>query len=152
MDKESFVAQVTACTGLMYHTAWTILHNEEDCRDALQDTVLRAWEKRHTLRDETRFKPWLLRILTNRCYSELRRRRQTVVMDALPEPAISPLDPGLAQALDALPEKLRLPLVLVYAEGMCYEEAAQALRLPMGTLANRIHRAKILLGKELEEP
>ena len=61
MDKDSFVERVTACTRLMYHTAWTMLGNEEDCRDAVQEAILRAWEKRHSLRDEACFRPWLMR-------------------------------------------------------------------------------------------
>lgn len=54
-------------------------------------------------------------------------------------------------ALQALPEKLRLPLVLCYSEGMSYEEIAGALRLPLTTVRGRIHRAKGELRKELGE-
>ena len=53
--------------------------------------------------------------------------------------------------LAALPEKLRLPLVLSLCEGMSYAEIATALRLPMATVRGRIHRAKIELRKELDE-
>ena len=55
----------------------------------------------------------------------------------------------LADALEALPEKLRLPLVLCYSEGMSYEEAAAALRIPLSTLRGRIHRGRGQLRKEL---
>ena len=65
-------------------------------------------------------------------------------------PTIAPPDPALALALQALPEKLRLPLVLCYSEGMSYEEIAQTLRLPVSTIRGRIHRAKGELRKELE--
>ncbi len=152
MDKDSFVERVTACTRLMYHTAWTMLGNEEDCRDAVQEAILRAWEKRHSLRDEDCFRPWLMRILMNICHTALRRRSRSVPLEEVPEPSIPPPDPSLALALQSLPERLRVPLVLVYAEGMSYQEASRALRLPVTTLTSRIHRAKELLGKELSEP
>jgi RNA polymerase sigma-70 factor (ECF subfamily) len=53
-------------------------------------------------------------------------------------------------ALEALPEKLRLPLVLCYSEGMTYEEAADVLRIPMTTLRGRLRRGKKELRKELD--
>lgn len=69
-------------------------------------------------------------------------------MDELPDGVSNPVpDPSLA--LEALPEKLRLPLVLCYSEGMSYEEAADALRIPLSTLRGRIHRVKEQLRKEL---
>ena len=58
---------------------------------------------------------------------------------------------SLALALEALPKKLQLPLVLCYSEGMSYEEAADALRIPVTTLRGRIHRGKEQLRKELSE-
>lgn len=64
--------------------------------------------------------------------------------------AVPPPDPTLAMALHALPDKLRLPLMLVYSEGMTYEEAAETLRLPVATVRGRIHRAKGQLRKELD--
>ena len=59
-------------------------------------------------------------------------------------------DPDLAMALEALPEKLRLPLVLCYSEGMSYEEAADVLQIPTATLRGRISRGKAELRKELK--
>ena len=58
-------------------------------------------------------------------------------------------DPDLALALEALPDTLRLPLVLCYSEGMSYEEAAEVLRVPLTTLRGRLHRGKGELRKEL---
>ena len=92
------------------------------------------------------------RILINACYDTQRKRRRTVPLDEIPEQAAaSAPDPALALALEALPEKLRLPLMLCYSEGMSYEEAADALRIPVTTLRGRIHRGKEQLRKELSE-
>ena len=151
MDKERFIAEIEACSDMMYRVAWSILRNDADCEDALQDTALKAWEKRARLRDERYFRTWITRILINACYDTQRKRRRTVPLDEIPEQtAASAPDTALAMALEAIPEKLRLPLVLCYSEGMTYEEAASALRIPITTLRGRIHRGKNELRKELD--
>ena len=45
MDRDSFIAEIEACSGMMYRVAWSILRNNADCEDALQNALLRAWEK-----------------------------------------------------------------------------------------------------------
>lgn len=151
MDKEAFVQQVTAQTGVMYRTAISILHNEEDAKDAIQTAILHAWEKQDTLRNESHFRSWLVRILMNTCLSMRRNRRPTVPLEDIPEPSYFDTAPdhGLAQALQRVREDLRLPLMLVYVEGMSYDEAAAALRIPVSTLRSRINRGRKALRKEL---
>ena len=150
MDREFFIREIEAHSGMLYRVAYTILRNDDACRDALQDTALRAWEKRFTLREDRYFRTWVTRILINACYDTQRKRRRVVLLEELPEPSVAPPDPMLAMALEALPEKLRLPLVLCYSEGMSYEEIAQTLHLPTSTVRGRIHRAKAELRKELD--
>lgn len=150
MDKETFSQQIIAATDRMYRIAWTLLRSDEDCRDAMQEAALRAWEKRHTLRQEQYFTTWLTRILINECRNIQRKRRPAVDLAEVPEPAAPPADPTLSLALRALPEQLRLPLVLHVVEGMTYAEVASALRLPIPTVTGRIRRAKLQLRKELE--
>lgn len=150
MDKNFFVQEIDAHSGMLYRVAFTILRNDDACRDALQDAVLKAWEKRHTLRQERYFRTWITRILINTCYDAQKKRKRIVYLDELPEPVSSPPDPSLQLALQSLPEKLRLPLVLFYSEGMSYDEIAQTLKLPQSTVRGRIHRAKAELRKELD--
>ena len=150
MDKSYFTAEIEACSDMMYRVAWSILRNNADVQDALQDAVLKAWEKRDKLRDEKLFRTWITRILINACYDTQRKRRRIVSMDEIPESTVSNApDPELALALQALPEKLRLPLVLCYSEGMSYEEAADVLRISITTLRGRLSRGKEELRKEL---
>lgn len=73
-----------------------------------------------------------------------------MLLDELPDLPVPPPDPTLDLVLRRLPAQLRLPLMLCYMEGMSYEEAAKALRIPVTTLRSRIHRAKKALRKELE--
>ena len=149
MDREFFIREIEAHSGMMYRVAYTILRNDDACRDALQDAALKAWEKRNTLREEAFFRTWVTRILINTCYDTQRKRRRLVSLDEIPEPSIAPPDPSLSLALQSLPPKLRLPLVLCYSEGMSYEKIAQTLHLPVSTVRGRIHRAKGELRKEL---
>ena len=150
MDKDFFVRQIDAHGGMLYRVAWSILRNDDDCKDALQETALKAWQKRSALKDERYFRTWIVRILINTCYDTQRKRRRTVSIEEIQEPACPPPDPSLARALEALPEKLRLPLTLCYSEGMSYAEIARALHLPQATVRGRIHRAKEQLRKELD--
>jgi RNA polymerase sigma-70 factor (ECF subfamily) len=150
VDRAFFIAEIETCSDMMYRVAWSILRNEADVQDALQDAVLKAWEKRDKLRDEKFFRTWITRILINACYDTQRKRRRIVSMDEIPESTVSNApDPDLALALQALPEKLRLPLVLCYSEGMSYEEAADVLRIPITTLRGQLRRGKEELRKEL---
>lgn len=150
MDKDFFVGELEASSGMLYRVAYTILRNDEACKDAMQDTALKAWEKRHSLREERYFRTWVTRILINVCYDTQKKRRRTISLEEIAEPSVPPPDAELSLALQALPEKLRLPLVLCYAEGMSYQEAANVLHLPIATVRGRIHRAKGELRKELD--
>ena len=149
MDKDFFVKEIEASSGMLYRVAYTILRNDDACKDALQDTALKAWEKRRTLKEPRYFRTWITRILINTCYDTQRKRRRMVSIEDVPEPQVAAPDISLAMALQSLPEKLRLPLVLYYSEGLTYAEIAQTLRLPMATVRGRIHRAKGQLRKEL---
>lgn len=150
MDKDFFVKEIEASSGMLYRVAYTILRNDDACKDALQDTALKAWEKRRTLKEPRYFRTWITRILINTCYDTQRKRRRFVSLEDIQEPQADAPDISLAMALQALPEKLRLPLVLYYSEGLTYAQIAQALRLPIATVRGRIQRAKGQLRKELD--
>ena len=102
MDRDSFIAEIEACSGMMYRVAWSILRNNADCEDALQEAALKAWEKRGHLRNEAYFRTWITRILINACYDTQRKRRRVIPLDEVAEraAAASP-DPALTLALDS---------------------------------------------------
>lgn len=151
LEEEFFVAEAQACSGLLYRVAYTILRNDADCQDAVQDALLKAWTKRQKLRDDRYFRTWLTRILINACHDILRKRRRVFPMDTMQEQAESFPDPALSIALGRLPEKLRLPLMLFYSENMTYKEISQTLRIPVTTVQSRIRNGKKLLRKEMED-
>lgn len=151
MDKATFTSELDRMSETLFRVAWAILYHEEDCRDAMQEAALKAWQHRAKLRSERYFATWVTRILINECRTIQRRRRWVIPLEELPESASPPPDPALAMALRALPEHLRLPLTLHYAEGFDYAQIAQTLRLPVPTVRGRIARAKKQLRKELSE-
>lgn len=151
MTKEWFVEQIERLQGRLYRVALCMLRNDADVQDALQETVLKAWEKRHTLRNEAYFDTWITRIAINTCNRMIRQNRHIVLMEELPDLPTTSDGMTLKLLLECLPDKLRLPLVLYYSEGMDTAEVAGALHLTATAVRSRIHRAKIILRKELVE-
>lgn len=151
MEKATFTLELQRVSETLFRVAWAMLYNEEDCRDAMQEAALKAWQHRGKLREEQYFTTWVTRILINECRTIQRKRRRMVSLEEVPEGVSQPEDPALAIALRALPEQLRLPLTLHYVEGFDYAQTARVLRLPVSTVRGRIARAKQQLRKELSE-
>ncbi len=150
MTASEFSNQVILMEPMLYRVAYGLLLNRTDCADAVQEALLRAWEKRNTLRDESLFRTWLTRILINECYSMLRRRKRAVPLDEVPEPVAPPdADRELHDAIARLDKKLRLPVVLHYMEGYSVSEAAAILHLPAGTVKTRLFKARKILRLQL---
>lgn len=150
MDKDTFARLVTEMSPALYRTARALLRSEDDCRDALSEAVLRAWSSLDRLRDETRFPAWMTRIVVNESRAIVRRQRRIVLTDTPPEPPVQEIPPVM-EALYALPDTLRLPVVLHYVQGYSVEETASILRLPRSTVRGRLARARKALRLELSE-
>ena len=152
VDSHEFARRVEAMQGALYRVAYGLLLNQADCADAVQEALLRAWEKRGSLREERFFETWLTRILINECYTMLRGRRAALPIDSLPDPAAPPdADPALHDAIARLDKKLRLPVVLHYMEGYGVGDIARMLRVPVGTVKTRMARARALLRIQLTD-
>lgn len=151
MDEQGFTDAVNRHRDMLFRVSYTVLHNSEDCADALQESLLKAWQRLDTLRDDTRFRGWMTRIVVNTSRDFLRRRR--IPTQELTEElaAPQPEDPRLDEALRRLDEGLRLPITLYYLEGMSVGEIAEVLRLPQGTVKNRMHRGREKLAGMLGE-
>ena len=151
LEQEFFEKEAAACTEMLYRVAYTILRNDADCQDAVQDALLKAWAGRNRLRNEQYFRTWLVRILINASHDMLRKRKQTASPNLLPEPLEAFPDLSLSEALGRLPEKLRVPLMLCYSENMTHQEISRVLHLPVTTVQSRLRQGKRLLRKELKE-
>lgn len=138
----------------LYHVACGILRSEADREDAVQECILKAWEKRDSLKSDAAFRSWVTRILINECYDICRRSGKIIVMDELPE-AVAPEmeNPDLRDAINKLEDIYRLPILLFYVEGFSIREISRMLQIPEGTVKSRLHagrgKLKILLGEEV---
>ena len=111
---------------------------------------MKAWNKRQTVAPE-RFRPWLTRIVINECHNILRKQAKYTLMAEVHDGAVCPTPDGdLHQVIDALPEALRLPVILHYVEGYSGKEIASLLRIPLVTVRNRLYSARKKLRLELE--
>lgn len=150
MTKEEYIQEITAHKAMMYRIAFTILQNDSDVQDALQEAALKAWVKQHTLRNEAFFTSWITRILINESYQIRRKQKRMIYLDDLPDTPVSSDGVSLKMLMETLPDKLRLPFVMHYSEGMNAQEIAYALKITPSAVNSRIHRAKTKLRKEIE--
>ena len=151
MTQAEFIERARNCERRLYRVARTLLSSEADCEDAVQEALLKAWSRLHTLREEAYFETWLTRILINQCRS-LHRKRTPVPMEVsgsltAPEPGHSPL----MEALEALPVKDRITVELHYIEGYSVKECAKLLTVPEGTVKWRLHQGRRQLQRLLGE-
>ena len=151
MDNQEFQDRVRACERRLYATAYLLLHVTADCEDAVQEAVLRAWQRLPGLQNLQFFETWLTRIVINECKSQLRRRSRRGETELSPRLAapVSP-EPELHAALTALKWKYRVVLTLKYIDGYTIEEIARILTLPRGTVASRLDQAKRLLRAQMK--
>jgi len=152
MDAVTFQAETKRVERLLYRVAWTHLGNNQDVEDAVQDALIRAWEKRATLRNESLFKPWLVQILVNQCRNILRRRKKWSFYPIEENTAIVEMEPEameVREALNRLKPEQRIATTLYYLDGYTIQEIAEALGCPQGTVKTRLHSARKQLKKIL---
>ena len=153
IDNHSFEMLVTAQTDTMYRVSMSMLKNEHDAQDAVHDAILIAYQNRSKLRQEQYFGTWLIRILINRCNKMLKtRKRYADIGDTLPDIASRDnpyISIEIGEAIDSLPEKIRLTVVLYYVEDYSVKEIKDILRIPEGTVKSRLSKGRELLRKRL---
>jgi len=160
-DVNAFNSLVLAYQQIAYNVAYRVLGNRDAARDATQDGFIRAFRALSQYRGGS-FKSWLLRIVTNCCYDQMRakKRRPSTPLDDLveddehttiladdtetPEAHIEREELGalLQRALKSLPEDQRMVVVLCDVQGLSYEEAANACSVALGTVKSRLSRAR----------
>jgi RNA polymerase sigma factor, sigma-70 family len=155
IEKDAFSKKVMAAETTLYRVARTYLRQEADQKDAVAEAVYKAWANRHKLRDEQLFQGWLTRILINECKQLLRKQSRVHLVESSQLESISADEELQAvrqinQALDTLDEKLRIAVVLHYLEGFTLKEAAGILKIPIGSVKARLHRARKALQIEME--
>ena len=146
----------------VFGIALGILGNPHDAEDATQDAFIRAYENLHRYDLKRRFSTWLFTITANLCKNKLRREKffaplkslsglqGQAINDPAEQVAREERQALVQEALAALDEKYRAPLVLRFYGDLDYKEIAEALGIPEGTVKTRIHRGKLALKAWLE--
>ncbi len=155
-DETAFSDIVDQYSALMLRTATMIVADRDIAEDVVQDALIQAWHHLPDLREAGALRPWLMRIVVNQCISFKRRLARTTafVRQSLSEQEIDftaqiadhhkgrlERDWDLAQAIEDLPAKQRIVIVLHYYNGMTLPEMSQVLQTSENTLKKRIQAA-----------
>jgi RNA polymerase sigma-70 factor (ECF subfamily) len=163
-DLDSFNQIILEFQGLVYNQAYRIIGESDAAADAVQEAFISAFNKLHTYRGGS-FKSWLLRIVSNVCYDEYRRRKRQPTTALFPEnntgnqidspswledqddnPEEFLLRKELSEAiqicLDRLEFEFRTVIVLIDIQGLDYATAAEIVDRPLGTIKSRLARAR----------
>lgn len=147
MAEETFFRLLRPEQGKLYRTAWAILGNEADARDALQEAVIRAYRAFGQLKGgAAAFPAWMRRILVNQCAQILRKRSRVIPVERpeeyIPEATDTiPEGSDVWEAVQRLPEHYRVVVVLRFLNDLQLEDIATALDIPVGTVKSRLHTA-----------
>ena len=172
-DEDAFGELVRAYYERIFRTVVGVMRDEHEARDVCQEVWITVWKNLATFRGDAKFSTWVHPIAVRRAIDSLRKRKKFLHrflpflaerddnVAAVPEPAATEGDPRDAserterterfeRALAALPEKHRSVLVLREVEGLSYEEIAQTINCPPGTVMSRLFNARRLLAQKLE--
>lgn len=173
-DRGAFRQIMQRCNQRLYRVVRGVVDNDAEAEDVVQEAYVHAFEKIGSFRGDASIATWLTRIALNEAYGRLRKRRQTVHIEHVDVLAQMPgkvvmfpnqfggEDPAAAAArqqlrhmlecaVDGLPESFRIVFVLREIEGCTVEETATALDIRPETVKTRLHRARRLLRKALQE-
>ena len=171
-DLDAFNQIILIYQDMAYNHAYSLTLDAAVAEDAAQESFIKAFQAIKSFRGIS-FRGWLLRIVTNTVYDMLRRSSRHPVQPLFPEdengdevdsaPWLADKDASVQQIveqkedaqmlyymLDELPDSYRSVITLIDVQELAYEEAAQALRLPLGTVKSRLARARIQMQKKLQ--
>jgi RNA polymerase sigma-70 factor (ECF subfamily) len=163
--REDFERAVEAIFPAIFSTALRLARNRDDAQDLTQEAIVRAFQAYDRF-DGQNFKAWMLRILTNVFINRYRKAKRGPDVDSIEDQpaaenvAAETSNPGtelfdglmgeqVEEALLSLPEEYRVTVLLCDVEGMSYEEIAQALQVPIGTVRSRLARGRAALREKL---
>ncbi len=176
--KTFFSREIEENMDALYGTALRLAGTGADAEDLVAETVSKAWTAIASLEDRRRFRPWIFRILHNCFISNYRREavrpRESAyeegddgglvaLLNAQPDDFLiwwanperqyfnNMLGSAIMAAIDGLPEAFRTTIILINVEGLTYDEAAEALGVPPGTIRSRMKRGRTMLQKALWE-
>ncbi len=171
-DQKAFEELLKKYKNLVYSIMLRMVRNPQEAEDLTQEAFMKAFHAIHAFNEEYAFSTWLMKIATNNCIDFLRKKKlKTISIDQpvqhkddefqieLPSGTPSPERVMLSreqrhliqQAIDELPPLYRHVIVLRHQEEKSYEEIAEILDVPIGTVKARIFRAREMLNKRIKE-
>ncbi len=165
-DKQAFGKLVKAYMQKAYYIALSIVHNHEKAVDLSQEAFVKAYYAFDSFDEQRRFFPWYYRILKNACLGELRKNKHSVNFSVIGENIHDVKDDNISRqqemedderkeqvwiAMNKLKENEREILLLREIQGQSYEEIAQLLGCPQGTVMSRLYTARQALKKRLQK-
>ena len=155
-DKETFSTLIESVKLKLYKTGMSILRNDDDTCDAIQETLIAAYQKYNTLENKEFFNTWIIRIMINKCYDIIRKNKQvTNINQKLMETA----DPyyemycnesEVEHILNMLDSDLKTVSILYYYDDLSIAEIAETLNIPEGTVKSRLSRARSKINEIYE--
>jgi RNA polymerase sigma-70 factor (ECF subfamily) len=165
-EKDAFGILVHKYQDLVYRLIYRLLGRTSDIEDIAQEVFIRAYKGIGRFRGKAEFSTWLTRICINYCRKRRRKiKRDLVSLEHLVDQGFDPADSSagpdrilehkeyrelVQQAIDALPEKYRIVIILRYFEAYSCEQIAEILSCPVGTVYSRLFRAHEKLRKQLK--
>lgn len=141
-----------------YKTAKIILKNDDDIYDAIQEALISIYKNYEKLENEKFFSTWATRIIINKCYDLLRKRKNNIVpIDEFIEnnPSMGQNDKyeidesGIKQAMNFLNDDIKLIVVLYYYDNYSVKEISEIVNIPEGTVKSRLSTARKILKQKL---
>src|SRR5262245_30251934 len=158
--EREFEVRLAESAALAFRVAYGVLRNRQDAEDVAQEAFAKAYRSFHQLRDRDRFRAWLVRMTWRLALDHQRGRRRRLVRETAAEQLPAPNAADTAQeheradrlwaAIDALPEKLRVAIVLANMQGHDVAEVARLLDIPEGTVKSRLFLARQRLKELLQ--
>ena len=152
-DSGAFAQLIRMNTQSMYKVAWAYLKNDEDVADAIQETILKCYEKLSTLKKDSYFKTWMIRILINNCNEMLRHKGRVFPTMEMEEGIFEEsgyVDCEWKEILASLEEKYQVVMLLYYSKSLSVKEIAALLEISQNTVLTRLSRARKQLRAEYE--
>lgn len=151
MDAALFMRESEALLTPLYRISYSILRSQADAEDAVQQGLMKAWAAKERANPD-KFRPWVTRIVVNESRNIQRYRMRVMPVEDMPGgQAFEPPDLDVMEAVYGLPEPLRVAFAMKYIASYKEKEIAQALRLPLSTVKNRLARARQLLRDKLTD-
>ncbi|BAU29159.1 RNA polymerase sigma-70 factor (ECF subfamily) [Aneurinibacillus soli] len=162
-EQEAFVQLINRYKGAVFRQAYAMLHDRMEAEDVSQEAFLKVYSSLAKLEQAYAFVPWLAQIVSRLCYDRIRKKKRenTFIEEDIEKQIFFTQAPSsveqkhvqlnIEEAMQKLSPEHRMAITLRDIQGFSYDEMAEILKIPVGTVKSRIHAARLALRKELTE-